>query len=103
MGDEGTGKMAEALKVNQSLQTIHLGGNEIGAKGAGKLAEALADALCQGVCLQRIYRSVKEVVSKSDLLQGADTLVGDLRAFFVQEINLRSQESMRNHLWNVVC
>jgi hypothetical protein len=35
------GKIAEALKVNSSLQRINLGSNKIGAEGAGKIPEAL--------------------------------------------------------------
>ena len=42
MGDEGVGRLAEALTTNSTLTTLVLRGNEMGAAGAGRLAEALA-------------------------------------------------------------
>ncbi len=39
--DHWAGKIAEALKVNSSLQSIDLENNKIEAEGPGKIAEAL--------------------------------------------------------------
>jgi hypothetical protein len=41
IGDEGAGKIAEVLKVNSSLQSVNLWGNIIGTEGVGKIADAL--------------------------------------------------------------
>ncbi len=41
IGDEGAKDLAEALKVNTSLEMIDLGSNKIGDEGAKDLAEAL--------------------------------------------------------------
>ena len=41
MGDEGAGRLADALATNSSLTTLNLGCNEIGDKGAGRLGEVL--------------------------------------------------------------
>ena len=42
VGDEGAGRLAEALATNSALTTLYLSENKVGAAGAAKLAEALA-------------------------------------------------------------
>ena len=41
IGAEGAKWLAEAIKINSSLQMINLNGNSIGAEGAKEIAEAI--------------------------------------------------------------
>src|SRR3989338_8396920 len=41
VGDEGAGRLAEALVTNSTLTTLYLGSNQVGDEGAGRLAQAL--------------------------------------------------------------
>ena len=38
IGDEGAGRLADAIKMNQTLQEISLDSRHIGDEGAGRLA-----------------------------------------------------------------
>src|SRR3989338_6644607 len=42
LGDEGAGRLAEALAFNSTLTNLNLKSNNVGDKGASRLAEALA-------------------------------------------------------------
>src|SRR3989338_11135644 len=41
-GDEGAGRLSEALAINSTLKTLNLSNNDVGDEGARRLAEALA-------------------------------------------------------------
>ena len=41
VGDEGAGRLAEALATNSTLTSLNVRWNGVGAAGAGRLAEAL--------------------------------------------------------------
>ncbi|KAL7480870.1 hypothetical protein ACHAW6_006537 [Cyclotella cf. meneghiniana] len=105
--------MAEALKINQALQTIDLGANLIGSEGARNLAEALkVNEILQRINLQRNLigiagarklveaLKVNQTLQKIDLSknligsEGAEKLVEALKGNqTLQEIDLRQNSA----------
>ena len=41
IGDEGAGRLTDAIKMNQTLQLITLDSSHIGDEGAGRLANVI--------------------------------------------------------------